>query len=62
MKDSSMKSSVKPYADDLTLIARNPEDYKNLVNVVNDFLRWTRSMKAKPSKCRSHAMKRFCSE
>ena len=59
MKDSSIKSSVKAYADDLTLIARNPEDCQKLVNVVDDFLRWTRSVKTKPRKCRSHAMKRF---
>ena len=52
MKDSSTKSSVKAYADDHTLIARNPKDCPKVVNVVNDFLRWTRLMKARSSKCR----------
>jgi hypothetical protein len=45
--------------DDLTLIAKNPQDCQRLLNVVNDFLKWTRTMKAKPTKCRSHAMKRY---
>ena len=59
MSKSDITSSAKAYADDLTLIAKNPEGYQQLISVVDDFLKWTRTMKAKPVKCKSHAMKKF---
>ena len=59
ISDSTIRSSAKAYADDLTLIARSPEDCQKLINIVNQFLRWTRTMKAKPIKCQSHAMKKY---
>ncbi|XP_071845750.1 uncharacterized protein [Apostichopus japonicus] len=58
MSGSDITSSAKAYADDLTLIARSPESCQELVDTMNIFLKWTRTMKAKPSKCRSHAMKK----
>ena len=49
----------KPYADDLTLTAKDPEKCQILLNSVDEFLTWTRTMKAKPVKCKAHAMKKF---
>ena len=47
------------YADDLTLIARTKPGCEELLQLVETFLGWTRTMEAKPSKCRSLAMKRM---
>jgi len=58
IRGTSITSTVKAYADDLTLITKNPTDNQKLLDVVDTFLKWTRTMKAKPSKCRSHAMKK----
>ncbi|XP_072021339.1 uncharacterized protein [Amphiura filiformis] len=58
MSSSDLTSSAKAYVDDLTLVARSPESCQQLINIVNNFLNWTRTTKAKPSKCRSHAMKK----
>ena len=59
MSNSTIRSSAKAFADDLTLIARSPKDCQKLVNIVDDFIRWTRTMKAEPTKCRSHAVKKY---
>ena len=56
---SDITSSAKAYADDLTLIVKNQEGCQQLINTVDDFLKRTRTMKAKPLKCKSHAMKKF---
>ena len=58
LKNSNLKQMQKAYADDLTLISGNVEGCKELLHLVETFLRWTRTMKAKPSKCRSLAMKK----
>ena len=55
---TSITTSTMAYADDLTLISKNPTDCQKLIDVVDTFLRWTRTMKAKPSKCKSLAMKK----
>ena len=47
------------YADDLNLAAHNVPDCQYAVNKCVDWLKWTVTMKAKPSKCISMAMKRF---
>ena len=49
----------KAYADNLTLIAKTKPGGEELLHLVETFLSWTRTMKAKPSKCRSLAMKRM---
>ena len=56
---SNITSAAKAYADDLTLTAKDPEGCQELINTVEEFLIWTRTMKAKPVKCKSHAMKKF---
>ena len=58
LKNTDLKQLQKAYADDLTLIAGNVKGCKELLHLVETFLKWTRTMNAKPSKCRSLAMKR----
>jgi len=43
--------STKAYADDLTLVSRNAEYNQAMCNQTNVWLKWTCTMKAKPSKC-----------
>ena len=50
---------AKTYADDLTLMANNVSDCQFLCNQTNKWLLWTVTMRAKPTKCVSMAMKRF---
>lgn len=57
--NSDITAAAKAYADDLTLIAKDPEGCQRLINSVQEFLTWTRTMKAKPAKCKAHAMKKF---
>nr|XP_054769560.1 uncharacterized protein LOC129277399 [Lytechinus pictus] len=57
LRDKDFKQTEKAYADDLTLIAGSVEGYKELLHYVETFLKWTRTMKAKPTKCKSLAMK-----
>ncbi len=45
------------YADDLTLLSRTTAKAQHSLAVVDRFLDWTRTMAAKPSKCRSLAFK-----
>ena len=53
MKNSRLTFSLLAYADDLTLIASNEKDCQCLLNALGKFLSWSRTMKAKPSKCKS---------
>jgi len=55
----SVSTSKKAYADDLTLITRNAHDMQKAVNLTNEWLKWTVTMKAKPSKCISLGFKLF---
>jgi hypothetical protein len=54
-----VKAMAKAYADDLTLMANNVSDCQFLCNQTNKWLLWTVTMRAKPTKCVSMAMKRF---
>ena len=47
----TVSTSKKAYADDLTLITRNADDMQMAVNLTSTWLKWTETMKAKPSKC-----------
>ena len=51
--------STKAYADDLTLVSRNAEYNQAMCNQTNVWLKWTCTMKAKPSKCISLGFKMF---
>lgn len=54
---SATPTSNRAFADDLTLMTFRLAKMNKLVDVMEGFLRWTRKMKAKPSKCVSLAMK-----
>lgn len=58
LKNTKIKQVQKAYADDLTLIAKSDSGSEELLRLVETFLIWTRTMRAKPSKCRSLAMKK----
>ena len=55
----SVSAFTKAYADDLTLITRNTTDMQSSVDSTNAWLKWTQTMKAKPSKCIALGMKMF---
>ena len=58
LKNTDFKQSQKAYADDLTILAGSVDGCKELLSLVETFLKWTRTMEAKPTKCRSLAMKK----
>jgi hypothetical protein len=47
------------YADDLSIIARDAKKCQLSLDVIDDFLSWTRTMAAKPIKCKSLAYKQW---
>lgn len=47
------------YADDVQLVATSPEDCQVSIDCFEQALAWTRSMKLKPSKCKTLAFRRF---
>ena len=47
----SVKTLKKAYADDLTLCTRNPKDNQLVLDWTNNWLKWSQTMRAKPSKC-----------
>ena len=54
---TSLLSSA--YADDLQITTKHARENQLLLDVTDEFLQWTRTMKAKPSKCKSLAQKKF---
>ena len=54
---SSSSTSSRAFADDLTLMSPRLDKMKQLIDVMERFLTWSRKMKAKPSKCVSLGMK-----
>ena len=44
------------YADDHTLLNRTPRGTQDELNLISRWLKWTLSMMAKPSKCRSFGL------
>ena len=47
------------FADDVGLVTIRPKEHQLLLNACDNFLTWTNSMAAKPSKCKSLAYKQF---
>ena len=47
------------YADDIQITTSKPEYNQKLLNYVDKFLNWSRTMEAKPSKCCTLAMKKL---
>jgi hypothetical protein len=56
---AGVQALSKAYADDLTLTTRSPEDNQIALDTTVEWLDWTVTMKAKPSKCYHIAMKIF---
>ena len=55
----SVSTHKKAYADDLTLITRNTLDMQLSVDHTDSWLKWTQTMKSKPTKCISLGFKLF---
>ena len=55
----SVSTLAKAYADDLTLSTRNTDDMQLLVDLTVTWLKWTDTMRAKPTKCVSLGCKLF---
>ena len=51
--------SVAGYADDVTLVAETAGNCQRLVDRFQEMLSWTGTMRLKPAKCRSFAMRNF---
>ena len=47
------------YADDIEIVTSSPKENQALLDRTDDFLKWTETMKARPNKCWSVALKRF---
>jgi len=54
---SASSTSNRAFADDLTLMSSRKDKIMKQIEVMENFLSWSRRMKAKPSKCVSLAMK-----
>ena len=54
-----IQSFCKAYADDLTLITSRADQMTSALQVTEQWLTWTSTMKAKPSKCRYVAMSNY---
>jgi hydroxymethylpyrimidine/phosphomethylpyrimidine kinase len=55
----TVSTFIKAYANDLTLITPNTPDMQLSVDSMNAWLKWTQTMKAKPSKCIALGVKMF---
>ena len=54
---ASEETSNRAFADDLTLMSKSMDKIKEQIRIMEEFLNWTRNMKAKPSKCVAVGMK-----
>ena len=54
---SSTSTTNRAFADDLTLLSDRLDKMKRLIELMEKFLAWSRTMKAKPSKCIALGMK-----
>ena len=54
-KSSAIVTVDQAYADDLALTTQNAEQNQTVLNTTNKWLKWTKTMKAKPVKCVSFA-------
>jgi hypothetical protein len=57
MKEAQVRVHDLAYADDLSIVAKSPKCAQDSIDMVDVFLRWTRTMAAKPRKCKSLALK-----
>ena len=57
LKDCSLLSSA--YAEDIEIVTSSPKENQALLYRTDDFLKSTETMKARPNKCWSVALRRF---
>ena len=56
---SSPSKNLLSSAHDLQITTKHPRENQGLLDKTDEFLEWTETMKAKPSKCKSIAQKKF---
>ena len=59
LKVKDERSFVKAYADDLNLTTATPRSHQIVLDEVDKWLSWTKTMRAKPRKCVSLAFRQF---
>jgi hypothetical protein len=59
IKATTIKISAKAYADDLNLTTDTSKNNQKVLNRTDEWLEWTKTMKAKPTKCISLAYRQF---
>ena len=59
LKVKDERSFVKAYADDLNLPTATPRSHQIVLDEVDKWLSWTKTMRAKPRKCVSLAFRQF---
>ena len=58
-KGTNLTELAKAYADDLSLVTSTPRDNQTALDTTDGFLAWSKTGKAKPSKCVSLAFRQF---
>jgi hypothetical protein len=59
LKHVNITASHKAFADDATLIGASPKNNQKQIAILQVYTKWSRKLKAKPSKCRHLARKLF---
>lgn len=59
IKATTIKTSAKAYADDLNLTTDTSKNNQKVLNRTDEWLDWTKTMRAKPTKCISLAYRQF---
>ena len=57
--NSKVTNNQRAYADDLTLIAKDRTSANIMLKTLEQFLKWTVTMKAKPTKCRALSLEKI---
>lgn len=57
--DGRLSVACPTYADDIELVATIPKDCQQSIDAIQTALEWTKTLKAKPVKCRSLAFRQF---
>src|ERR1700759_1548356 len=62
LSSTKIRIRVRAYADDVETIGESPEQWQQSICAFQQALEWTKSMKAKATKCRSLALRKFHKE
>ena len=58
-KQAATKTLAEAYADDLAQVTKDAKGNQICCDATDEWLNWTKTMRAKPAKCISYGMKRF---